>query len=369
MNTWAREYGRVCYEAFRLLARYKNERRAKQISKTIPTLPPRTLNSPQYYLKQQRNLALSSRNMIPMAIVSEKISITTSTPTGEQTLNIDTTMSKPLSAEACARPTLLLLHFWGGSGMTFFPLFQKLIGDYPIIAPSFRGWGKSDGPADPDAYHTRHHVGDILKLLSCLQQKRQYSEISRNGLVIVGHSMGAKVAQILLHQEEIADRIKGVVLIAPAPAGSIQLSDEMREFQSRAYETWWSAKRAVETVLLGQFENVSAEGVHDLAKDAVSGSAGAKAAWPSYGMGEEFELLFRCTVHNWPKGKLQALIVIGERDGVEPERTVRERVVQVLLEEGANVRTIVIPDVGHLIPVEAPKELAESIRGFVAGLG
>src|SRR5580658_9424661 len=43
-------------------------------------------------------------------------------------------------------PTLVLLHYWGGSSRTWAELIDQLVDQYRSIAIDHRGWGESDAP-------------------------------------------------------------------------------------------------------------------------------------------------------------------------------------------------------------------------------
>ncbi|KAK0849615.1 hypothetical protein LTS02_013509 [Friedmanniomyces endolithicus] len=177
--------------------------------------------------------------------------------------------------------------------------------------------------------------------------------------------MGAKIAQWLLTQQHLLPpsvMIRGLVLLAPAPAGSHSLPPEMREQQVHAYDNAASAEFVVRNVLLGRLDAVSDRVVGDIVADAVSGSEGARAAWPRYGMGEDFE----DAVRGYGKygGASRVLVLVGELDRVETEQSVKKRTVGVLLQSGAGVKAVTLSGTGHLSPVEAQEEVADAIRGF-----
>lgn len=207
-------------------------------------------------------------------------------------------------------------------------------------------------------------VDDIVRLLQHLRTARP--ELLDHGIVIAGHSMGGKIAQVLLTRHQVAHMVRGIILIAPSPAGAFQLPEEMREMQVKAYKNRESARMAVEHVLLSSPNALGENETTALIEDAVSGSEGATRAWPAYGMGEDFEEGVCDGVRNCPHGKTRVLVVVGALDRVEPESTVRENTVKKLEAACAAVDVVRLERVGHLVPVEAPEQLAESMRGFIA---
>ncbi|KAK3614958.1 hypothetical protein LTR56_026901 [Elasticomyces elasticus] len=206
-------------------------------------------------------------------------------------IHLHTIISTPNQPTTPARPTLVLFHFCSGANNTYCPLITHLCSDFALIVPSLRGWGESSRPTNPGAYRTADYGADMVALLQKLSSESP--ELFSNGVVLVGHSMGAKIAQWLLTQQHLLPRstmIRGIVLLAPAPAGSHSLPLEMREQQVHGYDNAASAEFVVQNVLLGRLDAVSDRIVGEIVADAVAGSEGARAAWPRYGMGEDLRM-------------------------------------------------------------------------------
>lgn len=296
--------------------------------------------------------------MIPVAIEFETIARLETT---ETTISLHTITTASASEKAIKNPTIVLLHFWGGSNRTFAHLIEELKDDYNIVAPSLRGWGKSSRSKDPGAYRMENYARDVYKLLVHLENTTP--DFQKRGVVLVGHSMGAKIALAVLARIRFKPMVQGLVLVAPAPPGAMELPIEMRDVQVHAYDSGASAKRVIESVLLGT--PTGEKEVEALAQDAMSGAVEAKAAWPSHGMGQDFELVVKETVRDWPLSTLRILVVVGALDRVETEVSVRDRTVELLQSAGAAVEVAVLEGVGHLIPVEAPTQLANKMRTFL----
>lgn len=80
------------------------------------------------------------------------------------------------------KPVVLLLHFSGGNSYMWDGIVAQLKQEYSIIAPDFRGHGKSDKPAA--GYHIDDMANDMYLLL-------KYFNIDK--CHIIGSSMGAEV--------------------------------------------------------------------------------------------------------------------------------------------------------------------------------
>lgn len=262
-------------------------------------------------------------------------------------------------------PTLLFVHFWGGSPRTFSALAARLSSDFPLILPALRGWGASasTGPADPALYKIADSADDLAAVIAHL--RREDAALFQHGLVLLGHSMGAKIAQLLAARGDLGSLLKGLVLVGPAPLGRLELPAEMRSQQITAYASRESAEGALRHVLLGS--DVGADEVRLLVDDCVSGGAHAKTAWPQYGMQEDYEGLLTAPAQD-SKLTIPVAVVVGALDKVETPEKVEERVVRVLKTAGAAVTLTVLDGVGHLVPVEAPGRLEEVVRSFSATL-
>ncbi|KAK8128879.1 hypothetical protein PG984_009987 [Apiospora sp. TS-2023a] len=364
------------------------------------------------------------------------------------TISEDTELSYLTNLTDPTARVLLFLHFWGGSSKTFSRVFDILLGsnhsedksdDHQIhimhcpqvVALDFRGWGKSTGPlsgscskatstssssspssdsSDADdsgsssASESSHYYNySISRLASDVETLMQYLHL--RDVVLVGHSMGAKVAQMVagdccsqLQQQQQQQQqqqhrlIRGLVLLAPAPAPPLRLPAAMRHQQIRAYESWGAAEFVTRDVLLSDRHSVSDtrqsqgqaragsdpsrsddddedEGsdaaatvgggidVEALVSDMLLGTAAARAAWPAYAMEED--------VSPWAEAiDVPVLVCAGEEDRVEPVARVRKEVCGLV----PGARMVTIPGAGHLLPVEEPARVSSLIVGFLKEL-
>src|ERR1700739_27440 len=55
--------------------------------------------------------------------------------------------------EGKGEPSLLFLHYWGGSSRTWDPVINSLKTDFRCVAYDHRGWGKSDKPETGYSVH------------------------------------------------------------------------------------------------------------------------------------------------------------------------------------------------------------------------
>jgi 3-oxoadipate enol-lactonase len=242
-------------------------------------------------------------------------------------------------------PALLFLHFWGGSSKTFSPVISHLSTQFRCIAVDFRGCGESSGPQRADGYSIAELATDIEALIE---------ELQLEDFVLIGHSMGGKVAQLVAGRGK-APGHKALILIGPAPPTPLELPPDMRRVQLSAYSSRQSAEYVVRNVLSSLA--LSDENVVTLVDDMVKTNEFAKSAWPSYGMAENI-------VAESKMIKVPVLVIAGEMDRVEP----LERLKTEVLGNITTAKLVIIESSGHLIPSEAPLEVDRCIKNFLGNI-
>jgi len=237
----------------------------------------------------------------------------------------------PVTECGTGEPALVFLHYWGGSSRTWRPVIERLRGKPHAIALNQRGWGGSvvtDGRYDLAAM-----ADDTQAVTSAIGLKRY---------VLVGHSMGGRVAQIVAARRP--EGLAGMVLVAPAPPTPMPVPSEQRAAMLASYRTREGVLQALSVLAGGPLPPEFREQVVD---DTLRGAADAKRAWTETGMIEDVSAgLGAITV--------PVTIVIGDRDQVEHEAALREIFGRFL--PHATFR--VLKGVGHLSPLEAPDAIA-----------
>ncbi len=113
-----------------------------------------------------------------------------------------------LPAEA---PTLFCLHGWGDLGASFQFIVDGLPRDWRIVAPDWRGFGRSEHNAGP--YWFPDYLADLDALLDALSPDRPVQ--------LVGHRLGGIVASLYagIRPERVARLalLEGLVLWSEAP--------------------------------------------------------------------------------------------------------------------------------------------------------
>jgi pimeloyl-ACP methyl ester carboxylesterase len=301
-----------------------------------------------------------------------------------------------------APPTIIFLHYWGGSASTFSdipPLLpavwrDKLRAIHPtMISVSFRGWGLSSRavPDVPQAYSVRPFAEDILALLDHFQTEQLLPPASdgMGEFVLCGHSMGGKVAlevAALLSDASSNNfpkpHLRGLLLLAPAPPGPLIVPNEVRMQMKQAYDSAEGVRWTARNVLTASGEGSDSSGaktadpsyMEKIVRDSLAGSDGAKRGWLEVMMSEDTRDRLKDGRMIGKGVKVRVMVALGDR--VETVERVEVDTVAFLRSEAIfgkdNVKYHVVkptdtPDganVGHLLPLEAPYQVALELFGL-----
>jgi pimeloyl-ACP methyl ester carboxylesterase len=126
----------------------------------------------------------------------------------------------------------MFVHFWGGSARTWSAVASQLSTNFRCIAHNQRSCGQSDAPEQ--GYSIRDLALDAKHIVEALHLRRY---------VLVGHSMGGRVAQFLASQRPPG--LVGLVLVAPAPPTPQNIPEPAKQAQLHAYDSRENALQAL----------------------------------------------------------------------------------------------------------------------------
>ena len=238
---------------------------------------------------------------------------------------------------------LVFLHYWGGSSRTWQAVIDALPAGRHTIAPDLRGWGDSDA-AENNAYALTDFASDIEPRIAALALK-QY--------VLVGHSMGGKIAQLLAWRQP--QGLVGLVLVATAPPTPLALPPEARAAMESAYNSPESVGMSIDHMLTAK--PLSAIQREQVISDSLRGAPQARVAWPNYTSRKDIS-------DEVQRIAVPTIVIAGELDRVDPVEVLQAEVLSRIPQ--ATLR--VLPGTGHLSPLESPQGVAEAIDHFVASL-
>lgn len=238
---------------------------------------------------------------------------------------------------------LVFLHYWGGSSRTWRHVTSKLAKSHRTIATDHRGWGQSDAP--PSGYGLVDLAADAEGVIGARGLQRY---------ILVGHSMGGKVAQLMASRRPAG--LAGLVLVAPSPPSPMQLPLEARQGMVGAYATRETIIPTVEQVLTEK--PLGPEDLETVVSDSLKGAAPAKAAWPLVTSQEDITREVRAI-------DVPTLVIAGERDQVDSVATLRAE----LMSRIRHAVLHVVPGTGHLSMLESPDAVARLISDFADVVG
>ena len=239
-------------------------------------------------------------------------------------------------------PALVFLHYYGGSSRTWKHVIARLAPSFRTIAIDHRGWGQSDAPAD--GYSLVDLAADAEGVVAALNLQRY---------VLVGHSMGGKVAQLMASGQPAG--LAGLVLVAPSPPSPMVMPAQAREMMAGAYASRETVEATIDHVLTAK--PLSAEDREQVIEDSLRGSPQAKVAWPR-AMSLE-DIAAQVGDINVP-----TLVIAGALDRVDPPIRLQAE----LLPRVPQAVMHVLPETGHLSMLEAPDAVASLIEEFCDGL-
>ncbi|WP_026791039.1 alpha/beta fold hydrolase [Pleomorphomonas oryzae] len=237
---------------------------------------------------------------------------------------------------------LVFLHYWGGSSRTWKHVTAELATSFHTVAIDQRGWGQSDAPAS--GYALADLAADAEGVIEALSLHRY---------VLIGHSMGGKVAQLMASRRPAG--LMGLVLVAPSPPTPMALPVEAREEMVGAYESRAAIEATIDNVLTAK--PLSGEDHEAVVRDSLNGAPAAKQAWPRSTSQENIA----AEVGNID---VPTMVITGELDRVDPADVLRAE----LLSRVPHAAMHVLPGTGHLSMLESPGELTELIRSFSASV-
>ena len=235
-------------------------------------------------------------------------------------------------------PALVFLHYWGGSSRTWGRVIDALAFEFRTVAIDQRGWGQSEAPAK--GYALSDMASDAEAVIEALDLERY---------VLIGHSMGGKVSQLIASRRPRG--LIGLALVAPSPPSPLNLPLDVRQGMVRAYESPESIIATIEQVLAPN--GLDPGDLEAVIVDSLVGAPAAKEAWPLFASQEDITAAVADI-------EIPALVISGEGDRVDPPDVLRRE----LLPRIPQAQLHVLPGVGHLLPYEAPDDVAALIRAL-----
>ncbi len=238
-------------------------------------------------------------------------------------------------------PTVVLLHGSGSSLDAFDAVARRLRDRREVVRMDLPGFGLTGPRPDRD-----YRIGAYARFLDGL-----LGQLGIGSAVLVGNSLGGNIAwQYTL---DFPDRVRGLVLVNATGYPEKSLPDAIRMARSPVIGQLlrrWGPRRAVARSLR------QAAGRTDVVDDALidrvhamGGRPGNRGAFVDFAKTDQVDRSQQISRISTP-----TLVVRGDLiDGQHFARDI------------AGSRELVLPGVGHLLPEEAPEDLADAILSFI----
>lgn len=240
-------------------------------------------------------------------------------------------------------PVAMLLHGFPDSWRSYAPVMRHMPPEFRVIAPSLRGFGESDKPAD--GYHPRDLASDVAEFMDRLGIHAAY---------VAGHSMGSYVAACLAIDHP--DRVAGLFLIGTFPclAGRADMAELIEAVDGMRDE--------VDAALINDFQRGTlAQPVSDA---FFAGILAESAKVPLHVWRAVLPSLMACDLAGeLPRIQAPTLVLWGDQDGFSA-----------IADQEAIARAIpranlaVYRGAGHSLQWEEPQRFAEDLAARIRGL-
>jgi pimeloyl-ACP methyl ester carboxylesterase len=232
-----------------------------------------------------------------------------------------------------SRRALVLLHGAGGDHLSW-PSQLRRLSDYRIFAPDLPGHGKSRG-------HGLQKISDygnaLARWLRSLELPRVY---------LIGHSMGGAIALWLaVHHPEL---LRGLVLISTGARLPVNLTliEELSTSQG--------TQVAVDRILDWSFSPNAPRSLVDVVRKTMLANR------PSVLAGD----LLACDAidlsGHLAEIDLPTLVLVGSGDQMTPLKFSEALATRI-----SKAELQIIPQTGHMLPLEAPDQVEERLRTFL----
>jgi pimeloyl-ACP methyl ester carboxylesterase len=236
--------------------------------------------------------------------------------------------------------TLVFLHYFGGSHLAWNKVVARLKHRYTCLALDAPGFGDAAGER---GYSVEDMAQGLLTTLHTLASAR---------VVLIGHSMTGKVAMAAASRLPV--NLVGLVLVAPSPLEPEPMDEESRMMMADAQQ---SIDTARSFFIKGAYRQLSAEDIQQGSADAMRAHPEAFKHWPLYGSREDWS-------NAVPTLEINSLVIVGEEDKAIPLEFQKRYTMHHL----RHTQLKTIKGAGHLLPYEAPEEVAECIETYIHDL-
>jgi pimeloyl-ACP methyl ester carboxylesterase len=245
----------------------------------------------------------------------------------------------PATERGSGKPVLVFLHYFGGSAADWDLVADRLAPAFRCLLPDLRGFGACASDDVPDSWSVADAADDVAALIAAR---------ALDDFVLVGHSMGGKIA-LALAARELAG-LRGVVLVTPSPPTPEPIDEAVR---TRLLAT--HGERAAAEEGAGEFTHQPPGSAlyERVVADNLATAPGVWRAWLETGSREDISTAVK-------RIAVPVLAVSGADDRTIPTDVIAREVVRRV----PGARLVEVPGARHLIPFDRPEELSRLIADF-----
>jgi pimeloyl-ACP methyl ester carboxylesterase len=233
--------------------------------------------------------------------------------------------------------TTIALHCWASSGREYDLLRPLLPAGMALLAPDLPGFGGEPVPTGFD-YSVRAYADWI----SVFIEAHQVAEFT-----LIGHSMSGKMALALAARQPAG--LRHLVLLSPSPPAGEPMSDDDRAASVAAHGKPEEAEKTFRKITR---RPIAPELRAHVIADNLRTTQAAWTHWLLEGAREDISTLM-------PRVQVPCHLLVGEGDTAITPESQRQLTLPLL---PAGTPFTVVPGAGHLLPLEAPNEVAAAVR-------
>ena len=247
-----------------------------------------------------------------------------------------------LSQGAADSPTLLLVHGAGGSRLHW-PAELRRLPKAIVYTLDLPGHGRSEGTGCNTISDYANTVAAFL------------DAVGVEHTIVVGHSMGGAIAQMLAldfadpSTGSGRDRVAGLVLVATG--ARLRVAPVILEGIQSNFEG------AAELATHFAWGSGASPALIELGRQAIL-KAGPDVLLGDFTACDNFDVIKRLG-----EIKVPALVIVGAADQLTPPKYAH-----FLAEHIPNARLALIEEAGHMVMLERPAKMAQAVRDFCTGL-
>ncbi len=240
---------------------------------------------------------------------------------------------------------LIFIHGFPYNSSMWSQQIRQLKEHYHCIAYDVRGMGET--PPGDGQFTMEMFVDDLFAVIDGLDLRRP---------VLVGFSMGGYIALRAMEREP--ERFRALILCdtkteADDDAGKLKRASAIRLINTEGME------RFASDFVSMTFQKDAAERIQDIYNATLEQ---AKAESPAGVKGCLLAMAVRTdTTHVLGDIQIPTLLLVGEHDALSPPALMQQ-----MQEKIAGAELVVIPDAGHMSPLENPDAVTNGIKDFLS---